>query len=168
MKSPLRHPLVAFLLLALVAAMLVPLWQREPATTIQPLDMELPPVPLMEPADPTEPVSEQELRAADAEINAGRDALVRQADAGDGVQAALPGAWAVQLQSYPSEQLARAEKQRLLDAGHRAFLRRSIDGQLWQLYAGPELEQEAAEATLARLQFEMLAPDDARVVPFRP
>ncbi|MCK5874424.1 MAG: SPOR domain-containing protein [Alcanivoracaceae bacterium] len=168
MKSPLRHPLVALLLLALVAAMLVPLWQRQPVTVMQPLDMELPSVPVMAPADPTEPVSELELRSADAEINAGRDALVRQTDSGDGDQPALPRAWAVQLLSYQSEQEAGAAKQRLLDAGYRAFLRRTLDGQLWQLYAGPELEQESAEATLARLQFELLAPTDAQVVPFRP
>ncbi len=168
MKSPLRHPLVALLLLALVAAMLFPLWQRQPLTVMQPLDMELPAVPVMALADPTEPVSEAELRLADAEINAARDALVRQADASPGDQVPVPMAWAVQLLPYQTEAEAKAEKQRLLDAGHRAFLRKTADGQRWQLYAGPELEQVSAETTLARLHFERLAPADAQVVPFRP
>lgn len=174
MKSPLRHPLVAFLLLALVAAMLVPLWQREPATVMQPLDMELPPVPVMEPTDPTEPVSEQELRSADAQINAARDQLVRQTDADVNVgveigkQVPLPVAWAVALLSYQTEAEAKAERQRLLDAGYRAFLRQTVDGQRWQLFAGPELERGRAEATLARLQFEQRASTDAQVVPFSP
>lgn len=168
MKSPLRHPLVALLLLALVAAMLVPLWLREPLTVMQPLDMEIPPLPEMAPADPTEPVSEAELRSADAEINAARDELVRQTDAGTDNQVPLPAAWAVELLSYETEAEAKAEKQRLLDAGYRAFLRLAVDGQRWQLFAGPELEQGTAEATLTRLQFEQRAPANAQVVPFRP
>lgn len=170
MTPILRRPLVAFLLLVLVAAMLVPLWLREPVTVMQPLDMEMPPIPVMEPTDPTEPVSEAELRAADAEINAARDQLVGQAEAdvGTGEQVPLPLAWAVELRSYQTEAEATAEKQRLLDAGYRAFLRQTTGGQRWQLYAGPELEPGSAEATLARLQFELLAPSDAQVVPFRP
>lgn len=168
MKSPLRHPLVALLLLALVAAMLVPLWQRQPLTVMKPLDMELPPVPVMALADPTEPVSEAELRSADTEINAAREQLARQADASAEDQVPLPQAWAVQLMSYQTEAEAKAGKQRLLDAGYRAFLRATADGQGWQLYAGPELELTAAEATLAKLQFELRAPADAEVVPFRP
>lgn len=169
-----RRPLVALLLLALVAAMLVPLWQREPVTVMQPLDMELPPVPEMEATDPTEPVAEEELRSADAEINAARDALARQADdqapaGGDAAKPVpLPVAWAVELLAYETEAEAKAEKQRLLDAGYRAFLRQTIDGQRWQLFAGPELEQDSAAATLARLQFEQRATADAQVVPFRP
>lgn len=169
-----RRPLVAILLLALVAAMLVPLWQREPMTAMQPLDMELPPVPEMEATDPTDPVAEEELRSADAEINAAREALARQVD--DQTPAAtdtakpvpLPVAWAVALLSYETEAQAKAEKQRLLDAGYRAFLRQTVDGQRWQLFAGPELEQGSAAATLARLQFEQRATADAQVVPFRP
>lgn len=168
MTSFFRRPLVALLLLALVAAMLVPLWLREPLTVMQPLDMEIPPVPEMAPTDPTEPVSEAELRSADAEINAARDELVRQTAAGTGEQVPLPVAWAVELLSYQTEAEAKAEKQRLLDAGYRAFLRPAVDSQRWQLFAGPELEQGTAEATLARLKFEQLAPDDAQVVPFRP
>lgn len=176
MTPILRRPLVALLLLALVAAMLVPLWLREPVTVMQPLDMELPPIPVMEPTDPTEPVSEAELRAADAVINTARDQLAGQAeaDAGTGTstgtaeQVPLPLAWAVELLSYQAEAEAMAEKQRLLDAGYRAFLRQTTDGRRWQLYAGPELEPGSAEATLARLQFELLAPSDAQVVPFRP
>lgn len=172
MTPILRRPLVAFLLLALVAAMLVPLWLREPVTVMQPLDMELPPIPVMEPTDPTEPVSEAELRAADAAINTARDQLVGQAEAdvgtGTAEQVPLPLAWAVELLSYQTEAEATAAKQRLLDAGYRAFLRQSTGGQRWQLYAGPELEPGSAEATLARLQFELLAPSDAQVVPFRP
>jgi cell division septation protein DedD len=128
----------------------------------------------MEAADPTEPVAEAELRLADAEINAARDALTGQvgsetpAGADTARPVPLPVAWAVQLQSYETEAEARAEKQRLLDAGYRAFLRQTVDGQRWQLFAGPELEQVSAAATLGRLQFEQLAPADAQVVPFRP
>ena len=100
-----RRPLVALLLLALVAAMLVPLWQRDPVTVMQPLDMELPPLPEMEPTDPAEPVGEEELRFADAEISAARDALARQVDdqaptPADAVKPVpLPLAWAVALRS---------------------------------------------------------------------
>ena len=169
-----RRPLVALLLLALVAAMLVPLWQRDDVAVMQPLDMELPPVPEMEPADPAEPVAEDELRSADAEINAAREALARQVDDQASTEAdtsqpvPLPVAWAVALSSYQTEPEAKAEKQRLLDAGYRAFLRQTAGGQRWQLFAGPELEQGSAAATLARLQFEQRAPADAQVVPFRP
>ena len=169
-----RRPLVALLLLALVAAMLVPLWQRDPVTVMQPLDMELPPLPEMEPTDPAEPVGEEELRFADAEISAARDALARQVDdqaptAADAVKPVpLPLAWAVALLSYETEAEAKAERQRLLDAGYRAFLRQTVDGQRWQVFAGPELEQGSAAETLARLQFEQRAPADAQVVPFRP
>lgn len=174
MTSLFRRPLVALLLIALVAAMLVPVWLREPETVMQPLEMELPPVPEIEREDPTEPVSEEELRLADAEINAARDALVRQTDietpAGEDSSrpVPLPVAWAVELLSYETEAEARAEKQRLLDAGYRAFLRQTVDGRRWQLFAGPELEQASAAATLARLQFERWATAEAKVVPFRP
>ena len=119
-------------------------------------------------------MAEEELRSADAEINAARDALARQADdqapaGGDTVKPVpLPVAWAVELLAYETEAEAKAEKQRLLDAGYRAFLRQTIDGQRWQLFAGPELEQDSAAATLARLQFEQRATADAQVVPFRP
>lgn len=173
MKSPLRHPFTALLLLALVAAILLPFWQREQGTPMRALDMELPPVPELPATDTSAPVSADELRQAEADIQAAREqagqggSTARTADA-DVDALPVPAAWAVEVAILESEQQARSELQALLDAGYRAFLRPLADDSRWQLFAGPELERERAEQTRSRLRHEQRIGEQQQVVPFRP
>jgi cell division septation protein DedD len=173
MKSPLRHPLTALLLLALVAAILLPFWQREQGAPRRALDMELPPLPELPEKDASAPVSADELRQAEADIHAAREqagqagstALTADADA---EALPVPAAWAVEVAILESEQQARSELQALLDAGYRAFLRPLAEDNRWQLFAGPELERERAEQTRAQLRYDQRIGEQQQVVPFRP
>lgn len=80
MESKKGHPLVAVLLIVVMAAILAPLLLREDSVVSRPLDMTLPPVPEIPQRDGLPPVSDAELAAAEEEINAAREQLRSGAD----------------------------------------------------------------------------------------
>lgn len=173
MRFPVRHPLVAILLIVLVSGIVAPILLRPDSVVMRPLDMELPPVPELPKPDALPPVSSEEIEQAEQAINAAREQLragpVTPSDAAD---LPVPAAWAVQVAVLESADQAQAEKQRLLDSGYRGYLRQLPDNRGWQLFAGPELERSAAEATLARLKFDpqwrIEGEIEALIVPFSP
>ncbi|MEE4249724.1 MAG: SPOR domain-containing protein [Alcanivoracaceae bacterium] len=173
MRFPVRHPLVAILLIMLISAIVAPLLLRQDSVVMRPLDMELPPMPELPKPDALPPVSSSEIGQAEQAINAAREQLrrgpVEQSEAG---ALPLPLAWAVQVAVLGNADQAEAEKQRLLDSGYRGYLRELPDNAGWQLFAGPELERSAAEATLQRLKFDpqwrIKGEIDTVIVPFSP
>ena len=174
MRFPVRHPLVALLLIVLISAIVAPLLLRQDGVVTRPLEMELPPVPELPTTDALPPVSAAEIQEAERAINAAREqlreGLVSSAAEDDALP--VPVAWAVRVAVLETADQAQAEKQRLLDSGYRGYLRGLADNQGWQLFAGPELERAAAEATLERLKFDpqwrIEGDIEAAIVPFSP
>jgi cell division septation protein DedD len=173
MKSTKPRPLVAALLIVVLGAILMPLLLREDGVVSQPLDMTLPPVPEIPQRDGLPPVSNDEMAAAEAEINAAREQLHNGTDTAEDADAPLktlpvPQAWGVEVAVIATEEQARQQKQQLLDQGYSAYLRQLPDDAGWQLLAGPELKYSAAEETQARLKFDPKWQIEARIVPFSP
>ena len=173
MRFPVRHPLVALLLIVLISAIVAPLLLRQDGVVTRSLEMELPPVPELPKTDALLPVSAAEIEAEEA-INAARQQLREgpSASAAEADRLPVPAAWAVRVAVLETAEQAQAEKQRLLDSGYRGYLRGLANNQGWQLFAGPELERAAAEATLERLKFDpqwrIEGDIEAAIVPFSP
>ncbi|WP_221794803.1 SPOR domain-containing protein [Oceanobacter mangrovi] len=73
----------------------------------------------------------------------------------------LPYAWAVQVGAFSSLENADKYRDKLRQQGFKAFSRSDGDG-LTRVFAGPELQREAAESLLKRLQ-QQLKRDDLRI-----
>ncbi|MCC1496330.1 SPOR domain-containing protein [Alcanivorax sp. 1008] len=173
MRFSVRHPLVAILLIVLISAIVAPLLLRQESVVMRPLDMELPAVPELPTPDALPPVSTSEIELAEQAINDAREQLRGgSAKPSQNDPLPVPAAWAVQVAVLETEQQAQAEKQRLLDSGYRGYLRMLPENQGWQLFAGPELERAAAQATLERLkidpQWSIETDIQTPIVPFSP
>ncbi|MCG5524132.1 SPOR domain-containing protein [Ectothiorhodospira haloalkaliphila] len=72
----------------------------------------------------------------------------------------VAGGWVVQVGSFSQESNARAEAERLRQAGFPAFVERTeAEGRsLFRVKVGPELERRAAQALKARLEREQELP----------
>ena len=192
MEERLKQRLIGVLLLALLAAILAPLLLRSPEEVRVALDLELPEEPRPMDIDPEPVIDDSERRAAGERIDEARDRVRRDADAyqearkeaeeegqedqkaaekaADAREPELSG-WAVQLGSFGSEDNARAMAEQLRDRGQNAFVRSGErdDGEaLYRVFAGPELERDAARALRDRLADEDEAGVDGLVVPLDP
>ncbi len=187
MEDRAKQRLIGVLLLALLVAILAPLLLRSPEEVRVALDLAIPEEPEIS-GVPAEPVVDEAERAAVVEeIRRDREQVRRESEAHhQALEAApegldpqeemvIPGepplsGWAVQLGSFGDRDNARELASALRDAGQNAFIREvEPDGELrYRVFAGPELERDAALGLRDRLAEDERFALEGLVVPLDP
>ena len=187
MEDRAKQRLIGVLLLALLVAILAPLLLRSPEEVRVALDLAIPEEPEIS-AMPAEPVVDEEDRAAVVdEIRQDREQVRRESEAYHQALEAAPddvepqeemvisgepplSGWAVQLGSFGSRDNAVGLVGELRDAGQNAFVREGEhEGEArYRVFAGPELERDAALALRDRLAGDERFALEGLVVPLDP
>lgn len=147
MRAPLRQRIIGLGLLVLLLLILVPWATQVPDKLQLHLDADLPAPPVVEWQPLTSPISEDILEKVTDDIARERQEVLADSLNETSPKADKLSAFALKLASFSSRKEADAERQRLNDAGYRAYVRQQEQG--FALYAGPELES-------ARLQLLQL------------
>lgn len=150
MKAALKQRLVGLVLLVLLLTLLVPWVLQVPDKLQLRLDPEIPETPAVVWQSPVSPIAPATLQQAEQQL---ADAHTAQpVDIAVANRAAPLQAFALKLGEYDSEQVAEVERQRLNDAGYRAYVRAKDSRFL--LLLGPDVLPEKLEETGKQLSVD--------------
>lgn len=148
MRPSVRQRIIGLGLLILLLLILVPWATQVPDKLQLRLDATMPDAPTVVWQPLVSPISDESLAQVTDDITRERQETLADSLSDTKNDADVLRAFALKLASFDSRAVAEAERQRLNDAGYRAYVRQQQKG--FALYAGPELQR--SRLTLLQLR----------------